>query len=208
MYPASLLKDNSKQNFEKKKQLFTGLKNLTLITPSKWLANLVKQSFLKEYSVEVIYNEIDKNIFKPTPSDFRKKYNLENKKIILGVASVWNKSKGLNDFIELSKMLDDNYKIVLVGLIQKQIKSLPKNILGLQKTNSPKELAQIYSTSDIFLNPTYEDNYPNVNLEAQACGTPVITYDVGGCKETLVDEKSCCIEQNLITAKEIIKQKL
>ena len=117
-----------------------------------------------------------------------------NKKIILGVASVWNYRKGLNDFIELSKMLNDNYKIVLVGLTKKQIKSLPKNILAIQKTNSPQELAQIYSASDVFFNPTYEDNYPTVNLEAQACGTPVITYDVGGCKETLVDEKSCCIE--------------
>jgi len=194
MYPASLFKDNSKQNFEKKKELFTGLKNLTLITPSKWLANLVKQSFLKEYSVEVIYNTIDKSIFKPTPSDFRKKYGLENKKIILGVASVWDYRKGLKDFIELSKILDDSKKIVLVGLTQKQINSLPKNILGLQKTNSPQELAQIYSASDVFFNPTYEDNYPTVNLEAQACGTSVVTYDVGGSKETLLDEKSCCIE--------------
>lgn len=194
MYPVSLFKDNSKQNFEKKKKLFTGLQNLTLITPSQWLANLVKQSFLKEYSVEVVYNTIDKNIFKPTPSDFRKKYGLENKKIILGVASIWDYRKGLNDFIELSKMLDDKYKIILVGLTQKQIKSLPRNILGLQKTNSPQELAQIYSASDVFFNPTYEDNYPTVNLEAQACGTPVVTYDVGGCKETLIDEKSCCIE--------------
>lgn len=194
MYPASLFKDNSKQNFEKKKQLFTGLKNITLITPSQWLANLVKQSFLKEYSVEVIYNTIDKNIFKPTPSDFRKKYGLENKKIILGVASVWDYRKGLNDFMELSKMLSDNYKIVLVGLTQKQIKFLHKNILGLQKTNSPQELAQIYSASDVFFNPTYEDNYPTVNLEAQACGTSVITYDVGGCKETLVNKQSYCIE--------------
>ena len=170
--------------------------------------NLVKQSFLKEYPVEVVYNTIDKSIFKPTPSDFRKKYGLENKKIILGVASVWDYRKGLNDFIELSKMLDDNYEIVLVGLTQKQMDSLPKNILGLKKTNSSQELAQIYSTSDVFFNPTYEDNYPTVNLEAQACGTPVVTYDVGGCKETLVNTKSCCIEQNLIVAKEIIKQKL
>lgn len=207
-YPTSLFKDNSKQNFEKKKQLFTGLKKLTLITPSQWLANLVKQSFLKEYPVEVIYNTIDKNIFKPTPSDFRRKYGLENKKIILGVAGVWNNTKGLNDFIELSKILDDNYKIILVGLTQKQIKSLPKNILAIQKTNSPQELAQIYSASDVFFNPTYEDNYPTVNLEAQACGTSVITYDVGGCKETLVDNNSCCLEQNLSVVKIFIEQNL
>ena len=193
MYPASLFKDNSKQNFEKKKELFTGLKNLTLITPSKWLANLVKQSFLKEYPVEVIYNTIDKNIFRSTPSDFRKKYNLENKKIILGVASVWNKSKGLDDFVELSKILDDNYKIVLVGLTEKQIKSLPKNILGLQKTNSPQELAQIYSASDIFFNPSLEETFSLTTYEAVSCGCKAVVYKGTACEEIV--NKFCSKEQ-------------
>lgn len=156
-----------------------------MITPSKWLANLTRDSFLKEYPVEVHYNTIDTTVFKPTPSDFRDRYGLQNKKIVLGVASVWEERKGLSDFIKLADILDDRYVIVLVGLNHEQMKQCKKNIIGVERTNSAKELAQIYTAADVFVNPTYEDNYPTVNLEAQACGTPVITYDTGGARETL-----------------------
>lgn len=186
-YPASLV-DNGKDNFERKRKAFTGVKNMTLITPSKWLAELVKQSFLKDYPVEVVYNEIDKTVFKPTQSDFKAKYGLDNKKVVLGVASVWDERKGLADFIKLSEMLGDGYKIVLVGLSEKQKKSLPSNILSIDRTNSPVELAKIYTAADVFLNLTYEDNYPTVNLEAQACGTPCITYATGGSVESVPTE--------------------
>ncbi len=185
-YPSSWILDNSKHNWEKKKELFTGIKKMIIITPSQWLAQLVGQSFLKEYPVQVIPNTIDTNIFKPTPSDFRKKYNLENKFIILGVASVWEERKGLKYFIELSKMLKEDEVIVLVGLTKKQIKELKKyGIIGIERTNSPNELAKIYTAADVFVNPTLEENYPTVNLEAQACGTYVITFDSGGAKETI-----------------------
>lgn len=184
-YPASVLRDSSKWNYEKKKDLFTGVANMTLITPSGWLADLVKQSFLREYPVEVVYNTINTEIFRPTPSDFRERYGLQDKKIILGVASVWGPRKGLDDFVKLSSMLDDSYRIVLVGVTAKQAQLLPANILSIARTNNQQELAEIYTAADVFLNPTYEDNYPTVNLEAQACGTKVITYDTGGSKETL-----------------------
>lgn len=196
-YPASMFIDNSYKNFEIKKQLFTGIKNLEIIVPSNWLANLVKQSFLKEYPVKVVYNQIDTTIFKPTESKFKEKYNLNDKKIILGVANVWDERKGLNDFIKLSEMISSDYKIVLVGLTKTQIKNLPNNILGFEKTKNQKELAEIYSSSYVFFNPTYEDNYPTVNLEAEACGIPVITYDIGGCRETLKTKKSFCIKKDL-----------
>ena len=158
---------------------------MTIITPSKWLAELVKKSFLKRFPVKVIHNGIDTSVFKPTPSDFRVKYGLENKKILLGVASVWDRRKGLEDFFKLSKILDNTYKIVLVGLSEKQLKTIPDSIIGITRTNSTKELAEIYTAADVFLNLTYEDNYPTVNLEAQACGTPVITYDTGGSPESV-----------------------
>ena len=164
------------------------LKNMTLITPSEWLANLVTQSFLKEYDVEIHYNTINTDIFKPTQSDFREKYCLQNVKVVLGVASIWDDRKGLNDFIKLSEILNEKYKIVLVGLSKKQIKQLPKNILGLERTHDARELAKIYTASDVFLNLTYEDNYPTVNLEAQACGTPCITYRTGGSVESVPHE--------------------
>lgn len=184
-YPISNFLDNSKWNYGKKKELFSGIKNLKIITPSKWLAGLVKESFLKEYSVEVVYNEIDREIFRPRESNFRKRYNLEGKFIILGVASPWSKRKGFDDFVRLSKLISDNERIVMVGLNKKQLKNLPKNIIGIERTNNQKELAEIYSASDLFFNPTYEDNYPTVNLEAMACETYVITYNSGGAPETI-----------------------
>lgn len=186
-YPQSYGIDRSRENFARKKALFTGIDRLELITPSQWLADLVKKSFLRTYPVQVIHNGIDTTVFKPTPSDFRERYGLQDKKIILGVASPWTARKGLQDFIKLSKMLPEEWKIVLVGLSSKQLKAIPTSILGIKRTNNVLELAQIYTAADVFFNPTYEDNYPTTNLEAIACGTPVITYDTGGSPESVVE---------------------
>lgn len=184
-YPQSLLLDNSRKNFRQKSSLFTGIPNLTLITPSQWLADLLQESYLREYPVEVVYNTINTEVFKPSPSNFREKHGLQDKKILLGVASIWEERKGLRDFVKLSDMLPAQYKILLVGVTAQQEKALPQNILALPRTNSPRELAEIYTAADLFVNPTYEDNYPTVNLEARACGTRIICYDTGGCRETL-----------------------
>lgn len=202
-YPSSYVFDNSKFNYKKKKELFTGIKNLTIITPSKWLANLVKESFLKEYKVEVINNGIDTNIFRPTESNFRKKYKLEDKFIILGVASPWTKRKGFDDFLELSKMLKENEIIIMIGLSEKQLKDLPDNILGIKRTNNTKELAEIYSIANVFFNPTYEDNYPTVNLEALSCETPIITYNTGGSIECVEEDNGWIIKKGKI--REVIR---
>jgi glycosyltransferase involved in cell wall biosynthesis len=288
-YPASYLAENSSRNFDRKRTAFQGIPNMTIITPSQWLADLVKQSFLGEYSIEVRHNHINTNIFRPTPSDFRERYGLQEKIIILGVAGVWSRRKGLEDLVRLASMLDERYAMVLVGLTQKQIRRFPMKILGLtrsetlqecavvyrsmngmmyasteeknalctpktvsgdfpaddsqsithgevaskprgvaipadvnalyreitgkstestanktpisniilfQKTNSAKELAEFYTAADYYVNPTYEDNYPTTNLEALACGTSVITYDIGGCAETLL--QSCSDLMNVI----------
>ena len=205
-YPSSLV-DNSYRNYDDKRRLFTGVKDMTIITPSKWLAGLVKQSFLSEYTVEVRYNTIDTEIFRPTPSNFRGKYNLEGKIIVLGVASIWDNRKGLDDFVRLSAMLaPEKFAVVLVGLTPKQIKSLPKNIIAIQRTESQKVLAEIYTASDVLFLPSYEENYPTVSLEAQACGTPVIAYDAGGSPETLSDPRSKLVKTGDIEAvKNILK---
>ena len=184
-YPACIFIDRCKKNYDKKRSLFSGVEKMELITPSKWLAGLVKQSFLAEYPVEVSYNTIDYRIFRPTCSDFRQRYGLQNKKIILSVASVWNERKGLRDFINLSHLLDDNYAFVIVGVDKKQLQELPEKVIGIQRTNNSEELAQIYSAADVFFNPTHEDNFPTVNLEAQACNTWVVTYNAGGSAETI-----------------------
>lgn len=186
-YPSSILIDRSHSNWEKKKKLFSSVKNLTIVTPSKWLANLVRKSFLSNSRIVVINNGIDTEIFKPVDfSRIKKRLKLSNKKILLGVAAVWNKRKGLEDFVKLNQVIDrEKYQIILVGLSKKQIESLPSEIIGITRTDSTEELAELYSMAYIFINPTYEDNFPTTNLEAQACGTPVITYKTGGSIESV-----------------------
>lgn len=182
-YPESYV-DRTKTMWKLKKKWFTGVQNMTIVTPSQWLADLVNESFLAEYPVKVINNGIDLGVFKPTENDFREKYGLQNKKILLGVALGWGDRKGYGDCLKLAELMGDDYHLVLVGVSKEQIATLPKNVLGIERTNSQKELAAIYTTSDVFINTTYEDNYPTVNLEARACGLPVITYKTGGSPES------------------------
>ena len=177
--------DTTKREYKLKKKLFTGLKNAILVTPSTWLKDLVKESILKKYTIEVINNGIDLDVFKQTRNEeIFSKYNIpNNKKIILGVANIWEERKGLKDFIELSKIIGSEYQIVLVGL--DKIKEEESKIVCVKRTTDQKELASIYSIADVFLIPTYEDNYPTVILESIACDTPVLTYDTGGCIEAM-----------------------
>lgn len=187
-YPQSRV-DKTKKMWNLKKKWFTGVKNMTIVTPSKWLADLVKQSFLKEYPVQVINNGIDLSIFKPTPSNFRQMYHLENKYILLGVAFGWGKRKGLDVFIKLARRLESKYQIVLVGTDDSVDKLLPESIISIHRTQNQTELAEIYSAADLFINPTREENYPTVNMESIASGTPIITFNTGGSPEIL-DEKT------------------
>ena len=184
-YPASYLFDRSKKNYQRKKELFQGVERMTIVTPSCWLASFVKQSFLKEYPLQVIHNGIDCNIFKPTTGRFREDYGIVNPKVVLGVASGFDAGKGFYDFLQLSKKIKPNYMIVLVGLTKRQAAELPDNIIGIERTNDVAQLAEIYAAADVFVNPTYEDNYPTTNLEAQCCGTPAITYNTGGSIESV-----------------------
>lgn len=178
--------DRSETMHQRKKALLSDL-DMTIVTPSQWLADLVKQSFLKEYPVRVIHNGIDLSIFKPTPSKFRERYNVpEMKTILLGVAFDWGVRKGLDVFIELAKRLGrEKYQIVLVGTDEKVDRQLPENIISIHRTQNQAELAEIYTAADLFVNPTREDNYPTVNMEAIACGTPVLTFRTGGSSETI-----------------------
>lgn len=199
-YPSSLVFDSSKKNFNEKKELFTGLSNLTLVTPSVWLKELTEKSFFGKYPVKVIGNGINTDIFKPTESDFRKKHNLENKTVYLGVASIWEERKGLGDLIKTAQLLEKNERIVLVGLSGEQLANLPDGIIGIERTESAEELAGVYSAVDVFLNPTYEDNYPTTNLEAISCGTPVVTYETGGSPESVANGFGCSVSVGDIEA--------
>ena len=182
-YPKSILLDNSRGNYRRKKELFTGIPRLQLRVPSRWLERRVKESFLAQYPVEVVYNTVDRDVFKPTPGAFRQRYGLENKKIVLGVASVWESRKGLKDFLALSELLDERYKIVLIGLSPKQIDALPESILGLPRTNSVRELAESYTAADVFVSPSTEETFGMTVLEARCCGTQAVVYQGTACQE-------------------------
>lgn len=200
-YPASLF-DNSRIMYSLKKKWFTGIKKLTIVTPSEWLGRLVEDSFLNKYPRIVINNGINLNIFKPTPSNFREKHQI-NGFIILGVAYDWGVRKGLDVFVKLSECLDKRYTIVLVGTTDELADKLPRNIVCINKTNNQVELAEIYSAADIFVNPTREENYPTVNMESIACGTPIITFRTGGSPEILTDDTGCVVEVNDLKQLEI-----
>ena len=180
--------DRSGTVYRKKKELFKGL-DLTIVTPSRWLAGLVKQSFLKDYPVQVINNGIDLSVFQPVEGNFRDTYRLEKRKIVLGVSFGWDERKGLDVFVKLAESLPVEYQFILVGTDDKLDKQLPGNILSIHRTHNPQELAEIYSVADVFVNPTREENYPTVNMEAIACGTPVLTFRTGGSPEIL--DKNC-----------------
>ena len=185
-YPTSIFLNQTSRNFNDKKLIFNQVKKLQIITPSLWLKDLVHQSFLK-YPVQCINNGVDLNQFQPSENykKLKEKLLLQNKKIILGVASIWDKRKGLSDFIQLASLLDASYQIILIGLTNKQIQGLPENIMGIQRTESITELVNYYSMADVYVNPTTKDNFPTTNIEALACGTPVITYNTGGSPEAI-----------------------
>ena len=203
-YPSSLI-DNTKKMWTIKKKWFNGVKKLTIVTPSTWLLTMVKQSFLKEYPITVIYNGIDLSKFKPTDSSIREKLHIEaNQKMILGVALDWTVYKGIDIFVKLSRELDNNYyKIILVGCNDEVAKKLPSNIHVIKRTESQEELAALYSAADVFVNPTREEVLGLTNIEALACGTPVVSFNTGGCSETFDTYTGIAVERDNVN--ELIK---
>ena len=187
-YPKSF-SDNSAANFERKRKCFNGVKNMTLITPSNWLADVVRQSFLGDYPVVVIPNGIDLDSFKPTDLQIREKYGIGDGKIILGVASAWSERKGLYDFVRLSELVSDDYKIVLVGL--KDVRGIPEKIITIPHIDGIEELAALYSSAYVFYNPSREETMGLTTVEAMACGAPVAVYDMTAVAETV--DKNCGI---------------
>ena len=191
--------DRSRRNFRLKKQLCADIPSLTIVPVSEWLGDNIRQSHLKDRDIQVIRNGIDIKIFSPKPTNAYERYGIEkNKKIILGVAAVWDKRKGLNDFYELAKRLSAaEYAIVIVGQRTEEIKRIENGcqMVFVDRTQNTLELAQLYSSASVFVNPTYQDNYPTTNLESIACGTPVITYRTGGSSESVDEKTGLVVEQ-------------
>ena len=188
-YPKSFI-DRSRRNYELKYSLFAGNDNLHIVSVSEWLADLTRESFLKDKDIHVIHNGVDLKVFYP------REVEKSTRVRVLGVSGVWNKDKGLYDFLKLRDLLDkDQFEIVLIGLTKEQLKDLPDGIIGIERTNSVSELAEYYSSADVFVNPTYADSFPTVNMEALACGTPVITYKTGGSPEIIDKNTGVVVKQ-------------
>lgn len=194
-YPTSFLFDNSKSNFKLKRKLFSGIQNLTVVTPSLWLKGEVLKSFFRNNQIEVINNGIDLDLWSQDGKNSEIKKTNNKQFMILGVSSIWLSTKGLRHFNELAEQLNEDEIIVLIGKISKKEQStLAKRVIYIERTNSREQLAELYREADIFLNPTLEDTFPTVNIEALACGTPVITFDTGGSPE-IIDEKTGIVVQ-------------
>lgn len=194
-YPTSLLFDNSKFNYKKKKEVFRKCEKLNIVPVSKWLNDELNFSFLADKPKFQIYNGIDLKKFKKTSSVPKTDYDLNNREVVLGVASVWTNRKGFYDFIELRKLLPKEFLIVMIGVTKHQKRLLGDGILGIERTESIDELVKWYSYSKVLFNPTLEDTYPTVNLESIACGTPVVTYNTGGSPESISSLTGCVIEK-------------
>lgn len=201
-FPASLLADRSGKNFDDKKKAFNSVRNLTIVPVSEWMKNEMKDSFLKDHRFEVIRNGIDLSVFKPTDdSAVRRKHGLGSWQVILGVASIWSREKGIDDFISLASELSGGQVIVLVGKMSSEnISRLPENIVHIDRTDDVAELSALYSSALALVNPTWQDNYPTVNLESIACGTPVITYRTGGSIEAITEETGFVVDQGDVKA--------
>lgn len=196
--------DRSRRNFRLKKQLCADIPSLTIVPVSEWLGDNIRQSHLKDRDIQVIHNGIDIKTFSPQPVNAYERYGIDkSKKIVLGVAAVWDKRKGLNDFYELAKSLPAaEYAIVIVGQRTEDIKHIENGcqMVFVERTQNALELAQLYSSASVFVNPTYQDNYPTTNLESIACGTPVITYRTGGSPEAVDEKTGIVVEQGDVNA--------
>lgn len=196
--------DQSNRNYQLKKALIAEIPSLTIVPVSEWLGGCIRQSHLANHPLQVIHNGIDIHGFSPQKTDVCQKYGIENNiKIVLGVAAVWDSRKGLDDFYELAHRLPkDEYVIVIVGRLTKEPESKNKGcqMVFIDRTQNMLELAQLYSSAAVFVNPTYQDNYPTTNLEAMACGTPVITYRTGGSSESVDEKTGAVVSQGDIDA--------
>ena len=211
-YPSSYFLDRSKQNHKQKRKLFTSVNDITIVPVSNWVGEILKQSYLKDYPIRVINNGIDVNVFSPQGRDgIKLKYGLVDKFILLGVATEWERRKGLHDFIELSKTLKDDEIIVLVGLKDDQIKTLPENIIGITRTESTQELAEFYSSADVVMNISYEETFGLTTVEGFACGTPGIVYNTTASPELVDDSTGLIVDpgdiKGLVNAITQIKEK-
>lgn len=198
-YPVSWFFDRSKESYKDKKRLFTSVEKSHVTTPSRWLKDLCERSFLGKYPVTVVNNGVDLAQFAPTPSDLRKSLGLEDKFVILGIVDSLNSMKGGQYLLELAEMLEEDECIVLLTL-KDNVGEVPKNIRLISKTVSAKKLAEIYTMADVFVNPSLQETFSMINLEAIACGTPVVTFNSGGGTEAQSEKTGVVVPRTDVKA--------
>lgn len=201
-YPTSLWLDRSERNHALKRQYFRSVPNLTLVPVSHWLEGDLHESFLKDLPIRQIYNGIDLHTFRPVPTDEGKPSVIgAYRHMVLGVASNWYR-KGLDDFFRLREMLPDDHIIVIVGASGKDLQRInaTEGMAGIPRTQNADELRRLYAAADIYFNPTREDSLNIANIEALACGTPVITYNTGGAGEIIAPGTGYVIAQGDLQA--------
>lgn len=178
-YPKSIFHDGTRRNYHRKKNLFASMPNLTIVTVSNWLKEIVGQSYLKEIPLRVIPNGIDLSVFHPRPEStdrIREKYGLGDKTVVISVADKWHEGIGFSDIPKLRTLLDNRFVIVVVGVTQEQKHSLPDGVIGILHTSSQDELAELYSAADISFTPQTIATFGLVSVESMACGTPAVVY--------------------------------
>lgn len=193
-YPKSLYRDKSKYNYQLKKELFTSVSNMIIVPVSKWMGSIVGHSYLNRYPINVINNGVDISVFRPRENDLRARFGLKDKIVLLGVATAWSASKGLNDYVKLSSILSNDYQIILVGVNQKLRKKIPSNIICIARTESQEELAEYYSMADVVLNLSYQESFGLTTVEGLACGTPGIVYNKTASPELINKETGVIVE--------------
>lgn len=195
-YPITYFFDFSRKMWKDKRENFSRFHSMRIVTPSQWLANYTRESFLSMYQIDVINNGIDIDIFSSSKNVAIDKLKVDNKKIVLAVASTWSERKGLRDLIILHDLLGhEEFQVIIIGLNASQLRNLPSSIIGMRRTSSIEVLVSYYSAASVLVNPTYQDNFPTVNLEALSCGTPVITYCTGGSLESVDESVGEIVEQ-------------
>lgn len=197
-FPASFIFDRSRRNFSDKRREFLSLApgQLTIATVSDWMNAQMRKSFFSHCPVITIHNGIDTSIFRPCPdSAVKASLGIGRKRMLLAAASIWSEQKGLSHLAHIARSMPADCALVMVGVDKKTARALPHDIIALPPTASPSDLARLYSAADVFLNPTLQDNYPTVNLEAIACGTPVVTFRTGGSVESITPFTGVVVEQ-------------
>ena len=199
----ALLKDNSAKILEDRKKYFGNIKKLSVVGVSRWMAAEGEKTIFKGRDVRTIYNGIDTEFFVPTPSDFRKKHNLEDKFLILAPANKWFLPINKKTFDFVSQNLPEDAVIVMLGCTEGQKQGLPKNVIALDYIRDRDELRKVYSACDVFANCTREESLSLINVEVQGCGTPVVTYRNTGAQETVDNKCSFSVESG--NEKEFLK---